>query len=113
MLDNFIFSQPLFRQVKDCKVVNIGMRSDHKVIISSFKLTAIKFKVNEKIVAHIEWQLIGCHKFTNELFKNSLSKSIDGGTIYYGYNKHILEAGANTTTIRNHNNKVWFHFIRD
>ena len=27
MLDNFIWLQPLFCRVKDCKVVNIGMRS--------------------------------------------------------------------------------------
>ena len=34
------------------------MRSNHSEIITSFKLTEIKFKVNEKIVAHIEWKLI-------------------------------------------------------
>ena len=45
--------------------------------------------------------------------KKSLSKSIDGGTKYSNYNKHILEAGTNTATISNHKNKGWFHFIRD
>ena len=65
MLDNFIFSWPFFHQVKDCKVVNIGMRSDHTAILTSLKLIAIKFKANEKIVAHIDWKLIGYHKLTN------------------------------------------------
>ena len=45
-LDNFICSRPFFCRVKDCKWVNIGMRSDHTAILTSFKLTAIKFKVN-------------------------------------------------------------------
>ena len=58
ILDNFIFSRQFFRRVKDCKVVNIGMRRDHTSILTSFKLTSIKFKVNEKIVSHIDWKLI-------------------------------------------------------
>ena len=41
------------------------MRSDHTAILTSFKITAIKFKVNEKVVAHIDWKLIGYHKLTN------------------------------------------------
>ena len=44
ILDNFICSRPFFRRVKDCKVVNIGMCSNHKSILTSFKLTAIKLK---------------------------------------------------------------------
>ena len=89
-LDNFICSRPLFRQVKYCKVVNIGMRSDHTSILTSFKITAIKFKVKEKLVAHINLKLIGYHKMNNEIFNNSLTESIDGGTPYSNYNKHIL-----------------------
>ena len=37
-----------------------------------------------------------------------MSKSVR--TTYSNYNKHILEAGTNTATIKNHKNKVWFHF---
>ena len=89
------------------------MRSNHTGILTSFKLTVIKLKVNEKIAAHIDWKLIGHHKLTNNLFNNSLSKSIYGRTTYSNYNNHILEAGTNTTTISNQKNKVWFHFSRD
>ena len=89
------------------------MRSDHTEILTSFKLTSIKFKVNEKIAAHIDWKLIGYHKLTNNIFNNSLSKSIDGITAYSNYNKHILESGTNTATISNQKNKDWFHFSRD
>ena len=89
------------------------MRRDHTAIRTSFKLTAIKFKVNEKVVAQIDWKLIGYHKLTNEIFNNILSKSIDGGTTYSDYNKHILEAGTNTATISNQKNKGWFHFSRE
>ena len=66
------------------------MRSDHTAILTSFKLTSINFKLNEKVVAQFEWKLIGYHKLTNEIFNNILSKSIDGGTTYSDYNKHIL-----------------------
>ena len=50
---------------------------------------------------------------SHELFNNSLSKYIDGGTTYSDYNKHILEAGTNTTTIRNQKKRGWFHFSRN
>ena len=89
------------------------MCSDHTAILTSFKITAIKSKVNEKVVAHIDWKLIGYHKLTNEIFNNCLFKSIAGGTTYSKYNKHILEAGTNTATIRDNKNKVWFQFSRD
>ena len=56
------------------------MRRDHTAILTSFKLTAIKFKLNKKIAAHIDWKLIGYHKHTDKIFKNRLSKSIDGST---------------------------------
>ena len=87
------------------------MRSNHTAILTSFKITEIEFKVTEKVVAQIDWKLIGCHKLNNELFKNSLSKSIADYTTYSNYNKHILEAGTNTATINNQRNKVWFRFI--
>ena len=113
ILDNFICYWPFFRQFKCCRVVNIGMHSDHTVILTSFKLTTIKFKVNEKVVDYIYWKLIGYHKLNNELFNNSLSKSIDEITTYSEYNKHILEAGTNTATISNQKNKGWFRFSCD
>ena len=49
------------------------MRRDHTAIPTSFKITVIKFKVTEKVVAHIDWKLIGYHKMTDELFNNILS----------------------------------------
>ena len=89
------------------------MRRDHIEILTSFKIKAIKFKVNEKIVAHIDWKLIGYHKLTNDKFNNRLFKSIAGGTTYLKYNNNILEAGTNTATTRNQKNKGWFYFSRD
>ena len=48
------------------------MRSDHTATLTNFKITEIKFKATKKILAHTDWKLIGYHKTTNELFKNSL-----------------------------------------
>ena len=113
MLDKFICSWTFFSQVKEFKVVNIGMRSNHTAILTTFKITVIKLKATKKVVPEIDWKLIGYHKIINVIFKNSPSESIVGGTTYPNYNKQILEAGTNTATINNHNNKGWFHFIRN
>ena len=51
MLYNFICSQPLLRLVKYCKLLNIGMRSDYTAILTTIKITSIKFKLTEKIAA--------------------------------------------------------------
>ena len=112
-LDNFIFSQPFFRWVKYFKVVNIGMRSNHTFILPTFKITAIKSKVNEKVVAQTNWKIIWYHKLINEIFNNSISMSISGSTAYSNYNKHILESGTHTATINIQKSKWWFHLIRD
>ena len=48
ILDNFICSESFLKRVRDCKVSNIGVRSDHSTVIVSFKITAIKLKVKEK-----------------------------------------------------------------
>ena len=56
------------------------MRSNSSAILTSFKITAIKFKVNKKVVVNIDWKTIGNHKLNNELCNNSLSKSISDNT---------------------------------
>ena len=81
------------------------MHSNHTAILTSFRTTSVKFKVTEKVVAQIDWKLTGYHKITNDIFNNSLFKSIAGGTTYSNYNKHILEAGTNTAKISNQKNK--------
>ena len=70
------------------------MCSYHTDILTSLKITAIKFKVTEKVVVHIYWKLIGYHNLTNGIFNNILFKSIADGTTYSNHNKHILEAGT-------------------
>ena len=67
MLDNFICYRPFFCRVKDCKVVNKGMRSNHTAILTIFKILVIKLKLNEKVVANIERKLIGYHNLTADL----------------------------------------------
>ena len=89
------------------------MRSDHTAILTTFKIIAIKFKVIEKIVTQTDWNQIGYHKMTNEIFNNILYISIYGITNYSYYNNYILQAGAATATINNQKNKGWFHFSRD
>ena len=46
-LDNFISSFVFFKQISDCKVTKLGVRSDHAAISVKFRLTAIKFNNNQ------------------------------------------------------------------
>ena len=62
MLEQFICSRSFFFRVKDIKVVNKGMCSDHTAIITTFKITSIKFKVTQRIVSQNNWKIIGYHK---------------------------------------------------
>ena len=82
------------------------MRSNHTAILTSFKIKATKFKVNEKVVSHIHCNIIGYQNLNIELFHNSLSESIADGTTYSNYNKNVVEASTNTTTITNQK-KQW------
>ena len=50
--------------------------------MTTFKKTAIKFKVTEKIVVQNKWKLIGQQNNNNEIFNNILSKYIAGITEY-------------------------------
>ena len=56
MLDNFICSESLFKQVRNCKDSNIGVRSDHLSVIVCFKNMAIKFKVKGKVNKIFGWK---------------------------------------------------------
>ena len=58
------------------------MRINHTEVQTTFKITAIKFKVTYNIVTQINWKLIGNHKTNNELFNNSLYVYVDGSTTY-------------------------------
>ena len=62
------------------------------------------------LVSQTNWKLIGYHNLKNELFNNSLYKSISGRTKYSNYNRHILEDGKKTAPINIQKNKGWFHF---
>ena len=76
MLENFICSESFLKRVRDCKVSNIGVRSDHSAVIVSFKITAIKFKVKEKINKIIDWKKINRDAETNIEFNLILSENI-------------------------------------
>ena len=86
------------------------MCSNHTDILTILKTTAINFKATDKIVSQTNWKLIGYHNLKNELFNNSLYKSISGRTKYSNYNRHILEDDNKTATINIQKNKGWFHF---
>ena len=79
------------------------MHRNQTALQTTLRVTEIKLKVTEKIIKQIYWNLIGYHKTTNELFKNSVSMSVDDITNYYDFNKYILQSSATTATINNQN----------
>ena len=48
----------------------------------------------------------------NELFKDNLSKSLNGNNNYSYFNTSILKDGVDTNTTNNQKNKVYFNFSR-
>ena len=62
--------------MRDCKVSNLGVRSDHSEVIVSFRIIAIKFKVKEKINKVIDWKKINGDAQTNIEFNIRLSENI-------------------------------------
>ena len=86
------------------------MHSNQTAILTTFKITAIKFKANEKIVGQTNWKLIGYHNTTNDISNNVLYMYNVGSITYSNYNKHTLQDSTNTAAINNQKNKGRFNF---
>ena len=112
MLENFICYEIFFKPVRDCKVRNIGVRSDHSAVIVSFRITAIKFKVKETIKKIIDWRKINGDAETNIEFNLRLSENIKKYHTYTNFNYSILQA-AKVATTTNTTNQGWFHHSKD
>ena len=87
--------------MRDCKVSNIGARSDHLAVIVCFKIMAIKFKV--KINGDAE---------TNIEFNLRLGKNITNEHTYTDFNDAILQA-AKVDITKKPTNQGWFHHSKD
>ena len=98
--------------MRDCKVSNIGVRSDHSAVIVCFKITAIKFKVKEKINKIIVWKKNNGDAETNIEFNLRISENITDEHTYTDFNDEILQA-AKVATTTNPKNQGWFHHSKD
>ena len=74
----------------DCKVSNIGVRSDHSAVIVSFRITAIKFKVKGKINKIIDWKKINGDAENNIEFNLRLSENITKENTFTNFKDSIL-----------------------
>ena len=84
--------------MRDCKVSNIGVRSDHSAVIVSFRITVIKFKVKGKINKIIDWKKINRDAETNIEFNLRLGENITKEHTYTNFNDSILQAAKVSTT---------------
>ena len=112
MLDNFICSESFFKRVRECKVNNIGVRSDHLAVIVSLRTTAIKFKVKEKINKIIDRKKINGDAETNIEFNLRLSENITNEHKYTDFNDAILQAAKVAITTKP-TNQGWFYHSKD
>ena len=112
MLDNFICSENFFKRMHNCKVSNIGVRSDHSAVIVSFIITAVKFKEKEKINKIVDWKKINGDAQINIEFNLRLGKNITKYHTYTNFNDSILQAAKVATTTKT-TNQGWFHHSKD
>ena len=113
MLDNFAWCNQLFKRISDCKVTKLGLGSDHTAIVTTFRLTYIKFKNGKQESTVIDWGDIRTDEETKyffirklyELIKNNKSLSND----YTTFKLAILLAAQDTATKERTNNQGWFH----
>ena len=98
--------------MSDCKVSNIDVRSDHSAVIVCFKITAIKFKVKEKIDRIIDWKKINVDAETNIEFNLRLSENMTSEHTYAYFNDTILQATKVTITTKP-TNQGWVYHSKD
>ena len=77
-----------------------------------FKITAIKFKVKEKINKIVDWKKINGDAETNIEFNLRLSENITKEHTYTDFNDAILQAAKVATTTKP-TNQGWFHHYKD
>ena len=77
-----------------------------------FKITAIKFKVKEKINKIIDWKKINGDAETNIEFNLRLSENIINKHTYTDFNDAILQASKVAITTKP-TNQGWFHHSKD
>ena len=115
MLDKFISCPGFFKRISDCKVTNLGMRSDHAAIKVKFRLTAIKFNNEQDNIEIIDWKRIKTNhdakdEFNNKLFYyDKLSSEYHSAASYTKFNANILLAAQETAMSKKNDNKGWFH----
>ena len=81
-------------------------------MIVSFRVTAIQFKVKEKINKIIDWKKINGNAETNIEFNLRLSENITKEHTYTNFKDSILQA-AKVATTTNTTNQGWFHHSKD
>ena len=92
MLDNFISCPGFFKRISDCKVTTLGVRSDHATIRVKFRLTAIKFNIEQDNIEIIDWKIIQTdHDAKDELMTDYLTM-----TSYLG-NHTLLQVTPSST----------------
>jgi hypothetical protein len=112
-LDSISVSLNGVNRVRDCKVWNQGIDSDHSALLLqlNLNLTSIKYKCSDSLaLGSIDWHSIKNNQELNSHFNSTLKELLSAPTIltYTDFNKAILQAGSNTATNTDHVNQGWF-----
>ena len=108
MYDIFATSQSLHKRVRDCKVVDNGVESDHKAVKMSITITTIKYRARDVPRGTISWRRIFEDPVYQLIYVTELKKLVNADTDLETFNEKTIEAGRIAATFVESKVKGWF-----
>ena len=113
MHDVIAVSSKILKRVRDCKVVDDGIDSDHSAVSITISLTSIKFKGKAVSRGIIDWNKILADETTRAIYVQHLKDLTTDNMPYEDFNAAVLQAGELTATIVRTRVEGWFQFSSD
>ena len=108
-LDSISVSSNGMKRVRDCKVCELGIPSDHSAILLKFCLTSIKYKNSSELSnGVIDWHSIQNNEDLQSQFNAHIEESLPPNASYTEFTQAILKAGYSTATKPKYRRVGWF-----
>ena len=108
MYDIIATSQSFHKRVRDCKVVDNGVESDHKAVKISITITSIKYKARAVPRSTILWRRILEDPIYQLVYNTELKKLVDADTDLETFNEKTIEAARIAASFVESKVKGWF-----
>ena len=114
MLDIFVTSADLHKRVRNCMVVDNGIKSDHSAVTLKLSITSIKFKESTKLQEpKRDWRRIQYEEQANIKFSDLILSETTEETPANEFCEIIMKAAAETATTTETSVDGWFEFSKD